>query len=69
MKGDIEFEFKVKTCLDQNDIGCLKRAKTMDERFQVLNDIFGEDPNIWEAFYCAALEAFDAKHPDAKLVE
>lgn len=54
--GDINFTFKVETCLEANEVKRLRDAE-LDDRFDVLNEIFSEDPNIWDAFYVAALEA------------
>lgn len=57
-KGDIEFSFTVNTCLEPDEIERLLAAENDDDQFQVLNEIFGEDPNIWDRYYEAALEAF-----------
>lgn len=61
-KGDIEFSFKVETCLEPSEVERLEKAESADDRFEVLNDIFGEDPNIWERFYEAALAAFNKRN-------
>jgi hypothetical protein len=61
-KKDLNFTFTVETCLEQQEVKALEQAESSDERFQVLNDIFGEDPNIWDAFYQAALAAFDKRN-------
>lgn len=55
---DINFTFTVETCLDADDIQRLRNADGAKGRWQVLNEIFGEDQNIWEAFYDAASSAF-----------
>lgn len=71
--AEINFSFTVNTCLESHEVEALQAAVSLDERFQVLNDIFGEDPNIWDAFYEAALEAFNAEaakgfEPDPEVV-
>lgn len=58
----ISFKFTVDTSLDERDIERLRVCETIDARLDVLNEIFGEDPNIWEAYYVTALAAFDKEN-------
>ena len=55
----ISFSFTVDTCLTPEDVNSLRDVGE-DDRWMVFNNIFGEDPNIWDAFYEAAIRAFES---------
>jgi hypothetical protein len=54
---DINFKFTVETCLEPNEIKALLACESDEDRFEVLNGIFAEDPNIWDRYYEAALDS------------
>lgn len=63
LRKRINLKFTVETSLDENDIERLAQARgSVVLTFEVLNEIFREDNNIWEAFYTAALEALNKEN-------